>query len=53
MLSGKPQQYCNYAFKTFNTNDKKTINFDEFMSAIALTLPGDVELQLTRVCLLY
>ncbi|CAF3340288.1 unnamed protein product [Rotaria socialis] len=43
---GESRCYCNYAFKTLDKNKSVTISFDEFMSAIALTLPGDIEHQL-------
>lgn len=49
IFSGEPQCYCNYAFKTLDKDNSGIISFDEFMSAIALTLPGDIEYQLALV----
>ncbi|CAF3704388.1 unnamed protein product [Rotaria sordida] len=43
---GNPRYYCNYAFRIFDKNNSGTITFDEYMSAISLTMPGDIEHQL-------
>ncbi|CAF0982060.1 unnamed protein product [Adineta ricciae] len=44
---GDPKQYCNYAFKVLDKNQSGTLSFDEYMTALSLTVPGDIEHQLT------
>ena len=48
-MNGQLILNCNYAFKILDRNNSGTISFDEFMSAISLTLPGDIENQLALV----
>ncbi|CAF4854772.1 unnamed protein product, partial [Rotaria socialis] len=39
---GKADAFCKYAFATFDANNDGTIDFDEFLLAIAATSQGDV-----------
>ena len=51
IFRGDPKQYCNYAFKVLDKNQSGTLSFDEYMTALSLTVPGDIEHQLTLVCI--
>ncbi|CAF0801069.1 unnamed protein product [Didymodactylos carnosus] len=44
---GKAKEFCKYAFATFDRDNNGTIDFIEFMLAIALTQTGDLEQRLT------
>ncbi|CAF1604096.1 unnamed protein product [Rotaria magnacalcarata] len=39
---GKADSFCKYAFSTFDANNDGTIDFDEFLLAIAATSQGDI-----------
>ncbi|CAF5092617.1 unnamed protein product [Rotaria magnacalcarata] len=41
--SGKAKDFCKYAFSTFDRDNNGTIDFTEFMLAIALTQSGDLD----------
>lgn len=43
--------YCNYAFSKIDKDKSGTITFVEFMSAIALTQPDNVDKRLEMVCI--
>ncbi|CAF4698648.1 unnamed protein product, partial [Rotaria sp. Silwood2] len=40
---GKPENFCKYAFDTFDTNNDGSINFEEFLLAISATSQGDLD----------
>ncbi|CAF4481666.1 unnamed protein product [Rotaria magnacalcarata] len=40
---GKAKEFCKYAFATFDRDNNGTIDFTEFMLAIALTQSGDLD----------
>ncbi|CAF1552759.1 unnamed protein product [Adineta steineri] len=40
---GKADSFCKYAFNTFDANNDGTIDFDEFLLAIAATSQGDLD----------
>ncbi|UJR22814.1 hypothetical protein I4U23_025844 [Adineta vaga] len=40
--NGKADSFCKYAFATFDANNDGTIDFDEFLLAIAATSQGDL-----------
>ncbi|CAF2752111.1 unnamed protein product [Rotaria sp. Silwood2] len=40
---GKAKDFCKYAFSTFDRDNNGTIDFTEFMLAIALTQSGDLD----------
>ena len=40
---GKADSFCKYAFATFDANNDGTIDFDEFLLAIAATSQGDID----------
>ena len=40
---GKADAFCKYAFSTFDANNDGTIDFDEFLLAIAATSQGDLD----------
>jgi len=40
---GKAKDFCKYAFATFDRDNNGTIDFTEFMLAIALTQSGDLD----------
>jgi hypothetical protein len=46
---GNPRSYCHYAFDSIDTDHSETIGFEEFMSAVALTVSGDIDKQLSLV----
>jgi len=46
---GNPSIYCHYAFDSIDTDRSGTIGFEEFMSAIALTMSGNIDRQLSLV----
>ncbi|CAF1528474.1 unnamed protein product [Rotaria sordida] len=46
---GNSGPYCNYVFNTIDKDQSGTINFVEFMSALSLSVLGDIEKQLTLV----
>ncbi|CAF3868766.1 unnamed protein product [Rotaria sp. Silwood2] len=50
---GKADNYCKYAFSTFDTNNDGTIDFEEFLIAIATTSQGDLDARLSAVFDLY
>ena len=47
--SGSPGNFCNHAFNTIDKDQSGFISFAEFMSVLSLTLPGNVERQLSLV----
>ncbi|CAF1433807.1 unnamed protein product [Adineta steineri] len=46
---GNPADYCDYAFSTIDADKSGTINFSEFMTAVAPTQPGDIEMRLSVI----
>jgi len=50
---GNPESYCKYAFATFDANNDGTIDFDEFILAIAVKGQGSVEDRLAAAFDLY
>ncbi|CAF1160609.1 unnamed protein product [Adineta ricciae] len=40
--TGKPDKYCKYAFETFDANNDGSIDFEEFLLAIAASGQGDL-----------
>ncbi|CAF1153639.1 unnamed protein product [Rotaria sp. Silwood1] len=51
--NGKADNYCKYAFNTFDTNNDGTIDFQEFLLAIAATSQGDLDARLGTVFDMY
>jgi Ca2+-binding EF-hand superfamily protein len=51
IFSGDPTHYCHYAFKTIDKDQSGAINFAEYMSAVSLLLPGNIDKQLSLVCI--
>lgn len=49
VYSGNPRTYCNYAFDSIDTDRSGTIGFAEFMSAVALTVSGNIDRQLALI----
>ena len=49
LYRGNPTIYCNYAFDSIDIDHSGTIGFEEFMSAVALTMSGDIDRQLSLV----
>ncbi|CAF1556343.1 unnamed protein product [Rotaria magnacalcarata] len=45
--SGKPDNYCKYAFTTFDTNHDGSVDFSEFLLAMTATSKGDLDDRLT------
>ncbi|CAF5076403.1 unnamed protein product, partial [Rotaria sp. Silwood1] len=43
---GKANNYCKYAFSVFDTNNDGTIDFREFLLAIAATSQGSIDARL-------
>jgi hypothetical protein len=48
--SGNPKKFCEFTFPVFDKNKNDKIDFTEFMTAIALTHPGNLETRLHLVC---
>ncbi|CAF1067894.1 unnamed protein product [Rotaria magnacalcarata] len=46
---GNPAPYCDYVFKSIDKDRTGTINFVEFMEAVAITQPGDPDSRLRLV----
>ncbi|CAF1310633.1 unnamed protein product [Rotaria sp. Silwood1] len=51
--NGKADNYCKYAFNRFDTNNDGTIDFQEFLLAIAATSQGPLDDRLTAVFNMY
>jgi hypothetical protein len=49
IFRGNPEKFCEFAFPTIDKNKNGQINFSEFMTAVALTHPGDTETRLHLV----
>lgn len=49
IFRGNPENFCDFAFTTIDKNKNGKINFPEFMTAVALTHPGDTETRLHLV----
>ena len=47
---GKPETFCNFAFSMFDANHDGTIDFDEFLLAIAATSQGNLDDRLEVAC---
>jgi len=41
--NGKPDNYCKYAFATFDTNNDGSIDFEEFLLALSATSQGNLD----------
>jgi Ca2+-binding EF-hand superfamily protein len=50
MFRGNPQKFCEFAFPAIDKNKNGKIDFTEFMTAVALTHPGNLETRLRLVC---
>ncbi len=50
IFRGNPEKFCDFAFPTIDKKQNGKINFSEFMTAVALTHPGDTEKRLHLVC---
>ncbi|CAF3910135.1 unnamed protein product, partial [Rotaria sp. Silwood1] len=51
--NGKADTYCKYTFNRFDTNNDGTIDFQEFLLAIAATSQGSLDDRLTAVFNMY
>ncbi len=49
IFRGNPENFCDFAFTTIDKDKNGKINFSEFMTAVALTHPGDTETRLRLV----
>ncbi|CAF1464091.1 unnamed protein product [Rotaria sordida] len=50
---GKADSYCKYAFNTFDANNDGTIDFQEFLLAIAATSQGSIDDRLSFIFNMY
>jgi hypothetical protein len=51
IFRGNPEKFCEFVFPTIDKYKNGKIDFSEFMTAIALTHPGNKETRLHLVCI--